>query len=151
MAFLGHFEIHSIPERILFFLQPLGSAGFGFDPVKTHTIYCVGVQHFFAFFGVFTAAEREVNWRQAIHVAFAAVILGSGQGSTRAQRSFCIGHGLGGVERTAISFWRRGLGGWLLVFISVRVQHRTFRGMGRDLQTGIRLSGTQLDRRKDWD
>lgn len=57
----------------------------------------------------------------------------------------------GVVERTAISFWRRGLGGWLLVLIAVRVQHRTFRGMGRDLQTGIRLSGTQLDRRKDWD
>lgn len=47
-------------------------------------------------------------------------------GDQHGHNGVSIGHGLGGVERMAISFWRRGLGGWRLVFISVCVQHRTF-------------------------
>lgn len=117
LALLGCSELRSIPERkIPFFLHQPPFAGFGFNPVIIHTTCCTDVQRIFAFFGVITAAAREINWRQAIHVAFAVVISGTGRGSTRTPVAFtCRTWGLGGVDRMVISFWRKGLGGRRLV------------------------------------
>lgn len=119
-------------------LSTLALAGLGLNSAIIYTTYCSNVQRIIAFFGVTTAAAREIKLegRQSMsHLQLS--FQDQGVGSTRAPTAFVYWTwgGRGVLTGLAILFWRKGLGGRRLCVIFVPVQHRTLPGMGWDLQT----------------